>query len=106
MGQRLGTTGTRVDKTLDEALAAAERMNRLLGGLDGGEKQLARLLTSMEQLAQVIDRFKSTVNVASAVGAAVAPAVAALVRGLTEHHEVLTAERDDTPRTKTKSNGG
>lgn len=99
MALRMGTTGTRLDKTLDEALATAERINRLVGGLDGGEKQLARLLVSMEQLAQVLDKVKSTVNVASAVGAAVAPAVAALVRSLGEHHEVPVLAT-------TKSNGG
>ena len=102
VARSIGTTGTRLDKTLDESLAAAERINRLVGGLDGGDKQLARLLTSIEQLAEVVDKVKSTVNVASAVGAAVVPAVSALVRTLAEPREapqVPTLE-------KTKSNGG
>lgn len=98
--RRLRTTGRRVDRTLDEAHAAAERINHLIAGLDGGERQLATLLTSVGQLAQTLDRVRSTVNIASAVGAAVAPAVVAMVRSFGEEREVLTAERDEDPETK------
>lgn len=94
--RRLRMTGRRVDRTLDEAHAAAERINRLVGGLDGGEKQLANLLTSMTQLAHTLDRVRSTVNVASAVGAAIAPAVVAMVRSFGEEKETLVVEREDT----------
>jgi uncharacterized protein YoxC len=91
----LRTTGKRVDQTLDEAHAVAERINRLLGGLDGGEKQLAGLLTSARQLAQTLDRVRSTVNVASAVGAAIAPAVVAMVRSFGDERQAQTVERDE-----------
>lgn len=100
---RLKATGRRVDRTLDEAQAAAERVNRLLGGLEGGDKQLAALLTSAGQLAQTLDRVRGTVNVASAVGAAIAPAVVAMVRSFGENSEAVAVERED--RAVTKGNG-
>lgn len=102
--RRLRTTGRRVDRTLDEAQAVAQRVNRLIAGLDGGEKQLTGLLTSAGQLAHALDRVRSTVHVASAVGAAIAPAVVAMVRSFGSESEVVAVERDDRAETD-KANG-
>ncbi len=98
--RRMRSTGRRADLALDQVRVAAERVNRLLGGLDGGEKHLASLILSAGQLAQTIDRVRSTVNVASAVGAAIAPAVMAMVRSLGEEAEPRAIEHDDSVETK------
>jgi uncharacterized protein YoxC len=98
--QSLRTTGERVDRTLDEAQIAAERLNRLLSGLDGGEKQLAGLLTSIGQLAKSVDRVKSTVNVAAAVGAAIAPSVVAMVRSFGENSDNALETEGERTRTR------
>jgi uncharacterized protein YoxC len=98
--RRLKSTGRRVDRTLDETKAAVERINRLLGGLDGREQDLGSLFTSMGRLAQTLDRVRGTITIASAVGAAVTPAMIALVRSLAEQRAVSAERRDDSQDTK------
>jgi len=89
------STGRHIERAADEVHTAAAHVNRLIGGLEGGDKQLASFLDSIGQLAQTLDRVRGTVNVASAVGAAIAPAVVALVRGLGEGGGAPAPERDE-----------
>jgi hypothetical protein len=81
-------TGPRFNRTLDEISEVAVRLRRELTALDGGGERMASALGAVDELGRAALELRRTVKVASAVGAAVGPAVAAAVRTMREpRHE-------------------
>ena len=74
----LERTGARADRALDAVAATAERIDRATAGLD--EERVRALMDSVDSLARTVNHIRDSARVASAVGAAVAPAVVAGVK--------------------------
>jgi ABC-type transporter Mla subunit MlaD len=76
--------GPRLHRTLDEVSEVAVRLRRELAAFDGGGERVASALGAVDELGRAALELRRTVKVASAVGAAVGPAVAAAVRTMRE----------------------
>jgi hypothetical protein len=75
-------------RTGEEAREVVGRVRRELAALDGGGARVAEALGAVDELGRAAVELRRTVNVASAVGAALGPAVAAAVRTMREpRHE-------------------
>jgi uncharacterized protein YoxC len=81
--RQLESTGQRLDATLDQAQETLARVNRLSRGLDGGERQLEGLKNMVGDLTETLGKVNGLVKMGLAVGAAVGPALAALMTRFT-----------------------
>jgi hypothetical protein len=88
--RRLEGTADRLDRALEGASVAVDRLNRATEPLVDG-RRVRELMEAVEGLARTVDQMRRSAQVASAVGAAVAPAVAAAVR-------TLRTPREEEPR--------
>jgi hypothetical protein len=79
--RRLEGTADRLDRALEGLAVVAERLNRATEPLDDG-RRVRELLDAVDGLSRTIHEVRSSAKVASAVGAAVVPAIAAAVRAL------------------------
>jgi hypothetical protein len=79
--RRLDRTADRLDRALEGLGVAAERLNRATQPLDDG-RRVRELMDAVDGLARTVNELRSSAKVASAVGAAVVPAIAAAVRAL------------------------
>jgi hypothetical protein len=84
------SSGQRLDLVLDQTHETVARVNRLTTGLEGGEKQLADLKNTLGDLIETVGKFNSTLKMATALGAAIGPAVASFV-------QAIAARPDETP---------
>jgi hypothetical protein len=82
----MSTLRKEVKTTAESARAVLENvdrtMNRVEGasrGLEGSGEKIASIVDSLTSFATSLDRLKSSVNVASAIGSAAGPAIAAFV---------------------------
>lgn len=87
MEKTLQRSGARLDEALGATTAAAGRIDALVVQLEEGGR-IEHLVDGVAALSQMVSRLQDTVRVASAVGAAVAPAVAAAVHAFREDREV------------------
>lgn len=76
-------SGAQLADALVAVTAAVERFDRLASRLEEG-KRIETLVESVTALSQTVNRFRDVVRTASAVGAAVAPAVGAAVKAWRE----------------------
>jgi hypothetical protein len=79
--RRLEGTADRLDRALEGLGVAAERLNRATQPLDDG-RRVRELMDAVDGLAKTVNELRSSAKVASTVGAAIAPAIAAAVRAL------------------------
>ncbi len=80
---RLAVDRAQLAETLAAVRSAAERIDRLATRLDEG-RRVEGLFESVNALSRTVEQLRDVVRVASAVGAAVAPAVGAAVRAWRE----------------------
>ncbi len=76
-------SGAQLAEALVAVTGAVERIDRLASHLEQG-KRIETLVESVTALSQTVNRFRDVVRTASAVGAAVAPAVGAAVKAWRE----------------------
>lgn len=76
-------SGAQLAEALVAVTSAVERIDRLASHLEQG-KRIETLVESVTALSQTVNRFRDVVRTASAVGAAVAPAVGAAVKAWRE----------------------
>jgi hypothetical protein len=93
----LDTTGTRLNRTLDEASQAIATVQRTSASLEGSASELRRLFDAAGSFAQSVGRagesLRSFPTLFGAVAAAVASGVRAFGRGAADgKHEALTDE--------------
>jgi hypothetical protein len=79
--RRLEGTADRLDRALEGLGVVAERLSRATQPLDDG-RRVRELLGAVDGLSRIVNELRSSAKVASAVGAAVAPAIAAAMRAL------------------------
>lgn len=93
-------SGARLAEALAAVTSAVERVDRLASRLEQGNR-IESLVESVAALSQTVNRFRDVVRTASAVGAAVAPAVGAAVRAWREtgHGEAAGPDGRAEPRT-------
>jgi len=75
------TVGARADVALSEAGAAAARIDSLVVRLDGGER-VEQLIDGVAAVGYMAKELRRSLKIASALGAAVGPAVAAATHAL------------------------
>jgi hypothetical protein len=87
--RRIESLGDQLEPTLAKVQIIATRVETLSRGLEGGEKNVADLLSVIGDLAHGVERNLRMINAASAILAAAAPAVAAFVQAMRapEAHE-------------------
>jgi hypothetical protein len=78
--------GDRADRALLAATTAVERLDRVAAKLED-QGRIEAFLEAVGSLSRTIQQLQDTARVASAVGAAIAPAVGAAVRAWREHRE-------------------
>jgi hypothetical protein len=78
---RLDRTADRLDRTLDEVGVAAGRLNRATEALDDG-RRVRELMDAIESLSRTVNQLRRSAQVATAIGAAVAPTIEAAVRAM------------------------
>jgi len=76
-------SGAQLAEALVAVTSAVERIDRLASRLEEG-RRIETLVESVTALSQTVNHFRDVVRTASAVGAAVAPAVGAAVRAWRE----------------------
>ena len=79
-------SGARLDEALRAAATAAGKVNALAVRLEEGGR-MEQLVDGLAAAGRMVTQLRDTVRVASAVGAAVAPAVAAAVRALRDDRD-------------------
>lgn len=86
----LETTGVRLDHALDEASAAAARIQLVVGHIEGGVAELQKLLGAAgsvaESLAELRESLRGILGVAAAIGPAIAGAIHAVAGRVTAGH--------------------
>ncbi|HEU4385687.1 MAG TPA: hypothetical protein VFR85_19530 [Anaeromyxobacteraceae bacterium] len=99
--QAVDRSGPELAQALAAVRSAAERMERLASHLDEGGR-LERLFEAVTSLTQTVNQFRDVVRVASAAGAAVAPAVGAAVKAWREarHDDERGPDGHSEPREK------
>ena len=83
--------GRLLTPTLVKFQAISSRVETLSRGLEGGERNVADLLTVVGELSRSLERNMKMINVASTILAAAAPAVAAFVQTM------RATDPDETP---------
>jgi hypothetical protein len=78
---RLDGTANRLDRALDEVGVAAGRLNRATEALDDGQR-VRELMEAIASLSRTVTQLGRHAQVASAIGAAVAPTIEAAVRAM------------------------
>ncbi len=89
----LARTTQRADRVLDAVAATAERLDRATAAVD--ERRIRALMESLDALVRTVNQVRESARVASAVGAAVVPAVGAAVRAWRAGRQ---DSADDVPR--------
>jgi len=82
----LQRSGARLDEALGATVAAARRIDAMAARLEQGGR-MEELVDGLAAASRMVSQLRDTVRVASAVGAAVAPAIAAAVRALRDDPE-------------------
>lgn len=110
--QRLVGTADRVDRALERIGTALDRLDRATEPLDDG-RRVREVMDAVESLAATVNQLRRSAQVATAVGAAVAPAVAAAVRAMrapaapeAERPEAAADEVEPAPVRAAKAAGG
>ena len=75
----IGTTGKRLDVALEAWTQTATRVNRVAAELTDGTDDIKSFLSAVNDFSATIQALRSQIHVATAIGAAVAPAVAAAI---------------------------
>jgi len=83
----LQRSGPRLDEALGATIAAARRIDALVVRLEEGGR-IEQLVDGVAAMSRMVSQLRDTVRVASAVGAAMGPAVAAAVHAFREGREV------------------
>jgi hypothetical protein len=86
MERTLQRSGPRLDEALGATVAAAGRLDALVVRLEEGSR-LQQLVDGITAMSRMVSPLRDTVRVASAVGAAMGPAVAAAVHAFREDRE-------------------
>lgn len=89
MEKTLRRSGARLDEALGATTAAAGRIDALIVRLEEGGR-IEQLVDGVAAVSRMVSQLRDTVRVASAVGAAMGPAVAAAVHAFREDREVAT----------------
>ncbi|HZY03360.1 MAG TPA: hypothetical protein VFF02_07640 [Anaeromyxobacteraceae bacterium] len=97
-------SGAQLAQALVAVTSAVERIDRLASHLEEG-KRIETLVESVTALSQTVNRFRDVVRTASAVGAAVAPAVGAAVRAWRETRQEEEAGPDGQGEPRTREEG-
>jgi len=84
-------SGARLDEALGATSAAAGRIDALVVRLEEGGR-IEELVDGIAAVSRMVAQLRDTVRVASAVGAAVAPAVAAAINAFREDRDVAEAD--------------
>ncbi|MCK6551767.1 hypothetical protein L6R52_38390, partial [Myxococcota bacterium] len=71
-----------VRRTLYELAQLAGHLNRISAAVDGNTKHLRTAFETFDELADGVRRMRGSMKTASIVGAAVAPALSAVIRAL------------------------
>jgi uncharacterized protein YoxC len=77
--------------TVDEVQLITQRVEKMSRGLNGGEKKLADLLTTVGEVTEGVHRSMRLLHIASAVAASVGPAVAAFIKTMSQSHAPETS---------------
>jgi hypothetical protein len=88
----LQRSGPRLDEALAATTAAAGRLDRAVVRLEEGGR-LDRLVDGVASASRAVSQLRDGVRVASAVGAAVGPAIAAAVHALRDDGRAAAAAR-------------
>lgn len=70
----------RLDTILEDSQVVAKRLARVSDGLEGGEDSIRDLMLAIRRVSGVMNRSSSWIGIASSLGAAVGPSVAAAVQ--------------------------
>lgn len=89
MEKTLQRTGARLDEALVATTAAVGRIDALVVRLEKGGR-IEELVDGIAGVSRAVSQLRDTVRVASALGAAVGPAVAAAVHAFREDREAAT----------------
>jgi len=95
--RQVESTGRRVDDTLDGVQVAVDRVNRVSSGIDGLEEPIADMVTMLGDLTEAIDSARSSLKIATAAGAAVAPAVATFIKSMSDDGDGPDPDEIETP---------
>jgi uncharacterized protein YoxC len=80
----LDRLGPKMDKSLIEICEAGRRLNRVGSGLEQSTKRAAVLLEAVGDIGESVSKLRDSLKSATAVGAALGPAIAAALGVLTE----------------------
>jgi hypothetical protein len=89
MEKTLQRSGARLDEALGATVAAAGRIDALIVRLEEGGR-IEQLVDGVASASRMVSQLRDTVRVASAMGAALGPAVAAAIHSFREDREVAT----------------
>jgi hypothetical protein len=89
MEKTLQRSGARLDEALGATTAAAGRIDAFVVRLEEGGR-IEQLVDGVAAVSRMVSQLRDTVRVASAVGAAMGPAVAAAVHAFRADREVAT----------------
>lgn len=81
----------KLGETLDDLHAAARGFRVLGQRLEGADKEIGEIIEAVRELGQVAAKVRGSMKVASAIGAAVGPAIAAAMRALQEDDDTRTS---------------
>ncbi len=87
MEKTLQRSGARLDEALGATTAAAGRIDGLVSRLEEGGR-IEQLVDGIAAVSRMVSQLRDTVRVATAVGAAMGPAVAAAVHAFRADREV------------------
>ncbi|HUL59321.1 MAG TPA: hypothetical protein VLU43_08615 [Anaeromyxobacteraceae bacterium] len=87
MEKTLQRSGARLDEALGATTAAAGKIDALVARLEEGGR-IEQLVDGVAAVTRMVSQLRDTLRVASAVGAALGPAVAAAIHAFREDREV------------------
>ena len=87
--------GPKIDATLREVQETSVRINRAGALLEQGAGRAEQLFSTIGELSDSLQRLRSSLGTAAAVGSAIGPAVAAALRALTSNGEPRTDDETD-----------
>jgi hypothetical protein len=89
MEKTLQRSGGRLDEAMASTITAAGRIDALVVRLEEGGR-IEQFVDGVAAASRMVGQLRDTVRVASAVGAALGPAVAAAVHAFREDREMVT----------------
>ncbi len=82
--RRVESTGPKLDRLVEDAQVSATQLKKVSEVFRGKEHELVRLRESITQAVEAFEKVEKGLRIGSAVGAAVAPAIATFLSSMNE----------------------